>query len=261
MEQQPLTPPEQSTTSLHHVAIPGPPAVRLAFADVGPFDAPPIVLIHGVGGMHEQWANQIPALATHFRCLAPSLRGHGASETTPGPYSMERLRDDLLQLVELRGITRPLSLLAHSYGGLLALDFALAYPARIHKLVLLGLAEYMNFGKMFRMIATLPAPNGLLDLARRLLLADRFYARVHVLRAVMREAILPWQGWPILDRIAQPILLLGGQYDVVAPPPAMRALARRFPHARHLTIRGARHKIQIQQPDAVNRQIMDFLDE
>lgn len=245
--------------ALQHIAVAGPPPARLAFIDAGRADAPPILFIHGVGGLHEQWSAQLPAFVGTHRCLVPTLRGHSPSEATKGPYSMAQLRGDLEQFLDGRCITQPVDIVAHSYGGLIGLDLALCHPERVRKLVLIGLAEYMNFGAFFRMIATFPAPNTLLDWGRRLFLSDRFHASVATLRAVMREAILPWEGWQALPHLPQPVLLLAGQYDVVAPPPAIRNLARRFPHARTGVIRNARHKVQLQQPEAVNRKIAAFL--
>ncbi|MBA3945835.1 MAG: alpha/beta hydrolase [Herpetosiphonaceae bacterium] len=253
--------PQRPVDELQQVVVTGPPAARLALVDAGPHDGPPLLFIHGVGGYHAQWSAQLPAFAAHYRCLTPSLRGHGPSETTGGPYTMERLTNDITQLLALRGIGGPVDIIAHSYGGLLALDLALQRPALVRKLVLIAIAEEMNFGTFFRLVATWPMPTGILDMLRRRFLADRFYATVRVMQAIMREAVLPWQGWATLEQVAQPVLLLAGQFDVVASPQAVRPLAHRFPCGQLAVIRNARHKVQLQRPAAVNERIKTFLDE
>ncbi len=259
--QRQLESPHQPFNELQQVVVAGPPSARLALVDTGPRDGPPLLFIHGVGGYHAQWSAQLPAFAARYRCLMPSLRGHGPSETTAGPYTMKRLSDDITQLLALRGIQGPVDIVAHSYGGLLALDLALYHPALVRKLALIALAEEMNFGRLFRLVATLPMPTGLLDILRRRFLADRFYATVRVMQAIMRQAVLPWQGWATLEQVAQPVLLLAGQFDVVAPPHTVRQLVHRFPRGQWTVIRNARHKVQLQRPAAVNERIQTFLDE
>ncbi len=242
-----------------YLAVSGPPPTRLAFVDVGPRDAPPVLLIHGVGGWHGQWAAQLDALAGRFRCIAPTLPGHLPSEVGAGPWTLARLGGDLQQLLQARGVAGPVAIVSHSYGGIVALNLALHQPELVSRLVVLGLAEQMNFGTLFRAVALLPLPNGPLDLARRLWFADRFHAPVRVLRGIMREAVLPWKGWAALRAIRTPTLLLAGQYDVVAPPYMVRPLATRLPNAQCAVITGARHKLHLQQPEQVNRLITNFL--
>ena len=48
---------------------------------------PPLLLLHGLGADHRDWREVVPQLASHYRVIAPDLRGHGASPRSPGPYT------------------------------------------------------------------------------------------------------------------------------------------------------------------------------
>ena len=241
-----------------HLAVPGPPPLRLAYAETGAVGAPPVLFIHGIGGWHDQWRAQLPPLAAHFHCLAPSLRGHGPSEVTAGPFDLARFCDDLEQFLAARAIAGPVHVVAHSYGGIVGLELARRYPILVNKLVIMGLAEHMNFGAFFRIMTHFPVPHALLDVFRRLLFGTRLFAPVAVLRGMMRQGLLPWQGWHELHKLPNPVLLLAGQYDVVATPFAVRAFAQRFSHAHAVVVRDVRHKVQLQNAEVVNRRIMAF---
>ena len=69
--------------------------VRIAYDVAGPNGAPALVLLHSLGGSRDVWTRTRRALHAHARTIAIDLRGHGASETATGDYSLERLADDV----------------------------------------------------------------------------------------------------------------------------------------------------------------------
>ena len=75
------------------------------------------------------WALQLAALAGRYRVIAPDLRGYGSSPVTPGTVPMSQLAADVTRLLDHLGVTRaaPVGL---SMGGLVAMELALADPAR-----------------------------------------------------------------------------------------------------------------------------------
>ncbi|MDX6617860.1 MAG: aminoacrylate hydrolase, partial [Gaiellales bacterium] len=96
------------------------------------------MLVHGLGGTGAGiWKRQIAELAAGFRVIVYDLRGSGASEVTPGPYSIDLLADDLRALVEELGLGRT-ALVAHSMGGSVALAYAARYPGDVLALVGVG---------------------------------------------------------------------------------------------------------------------------
>lgn len=107
--------------------------VRMAYRVVGAPDAPPMVLLHGLGLSGSSWEEVADAFAGSHRVFALDLRGHGASDR-PGRYSFELMREDLLGFVGALSLER-VTLIGHSAGGVVAVLFAQQYPARLDYLV------------------------------------------------------------------------------------------------------------------------------
>jgi 3-oxoadipate enol-lactonase len=102
----------------------------------GPEDAPALVLSHSIGSTHAMWDAQAAPFAKRFRLVRYDTRGHGGSDTPPGPYSVEDLGGDVLELLDQHGIER-----AHvaglSLGGMTAMWLAINAPERVDRLALL----------------------------------------------------------------------------------------------------------------------------
>lgn len=79
---------------------------RLFYRLEGRDDAPTLVLAHSLGVDHSLWDQQALDLVPHFRILRFDWRGHGASDTPPGDYSIERLGFDVLALADSLDIKR-----------------------------------------------------------------------------------------------------------------------------------------------------------
>jgi 3-oxoadipate enol-lactonase len=108
--------------------------VRLVCHVSGAPDAPPLVLLHGLGDDASVWEMVGEDLAQYFRVLAIDLRGRGLSDR-PGAYSFELMRDDVLGVLDRLGLDR-INLLGHSMGGTVAYLIAEKEPDRIVRLVL-----------------------------------------------------------------------------------------------------------------------------
>jgi len=124
--------------------------VEIAWDEIAPEErgaaAPPLVLLHGLTGHRADFLPVLPRLARRLpglRILAPDLRGHGDSTHTgdPASFSFERLVDDLVRLLDGLAIPR-CHLLGHSFGGMVALRFALAHPDRLASLLLASTAPF-----------------------------------------------------------------------------------------------------------------------
>jgi pimeloyl-ACP methyl ester carboxylesterase len=102
-------------------------AMRLAYDDVGSGDC--VVLIHGHPFDRTLWAPQLPALADSFRVLAPDLQGFGESPVTPGTVTMREYAADVEELLDGLGVARA-AVIGLSMGGLVAMELAIAHPAR-----------------------------------------------------------------------------------------------------------------------------------
>ncbi|MEU4743269.1 3-oxoadipate enol-lactonase [Actinosynnema sp. NPDC023658] len=101
----------------------------------GPPDAPVVVLGNSLGTTTGLWDRQLPALRRRFRVLRYDHRGHGGSAAPPGPYRIDDLADDVLELLDALGIAR-VSYCGVSMGGMVGMWLAGHAPERIERLVL-----------------------------------------------------------------------------------------------------------------------------
>ncbi|MBP0449179.1 alpha/beta hydrolase [Kitasatospora sp. RG8] len=97
-------------------------------------DGPPVVLVHAGIADHRMWDAIVPALAERHTVIRYDLRGFGESAPPTGPFSEA---DDLRRLLDHLGHER-VRLVGASWGGRVAVEFALAHPDRVHSLVLLS---------------------------------------------------------------------------------------------------------------------------
>jgi pimeloyl-ACP methyl ester carboxylesterase len=101
-----------------------------------PGEEPALVCLHGVNNSAWTWMRMASLLSGKRRILAPSLRGHGRSYNPLSGYSLDDTRQDLDGLFECWKLSQPVDLLGHSWGGLMAMDFAGHFPARVRSLAL-----------------------------------------------------------------------------------------------------------------------------
>jgi pimeloyl-ACP methyl ester carboxylesterase len=96
-----------------------------------------LVLLHGIAGTSATWDGLIPRLSGRFRVLAPDLLGHGESAKPEGDYSLGAYANVLRDLLVVLGHGRA-TLVGHSLGGGIALQFAYQFPERCERLVLVS---------------------------------------------------------------------------------------------------------------------------
>ncbi|EMD84195.1 alpha/beta fold hydrolase [Pacificimonas flava] len=108
---------------------------RLHFADWGNPDAPPLILLHGGRDHCRNWDWTAEALRGDWRVICPDLRGHGDSAwDESGNYTTLSYVYDLAQIVHQLGLS-PVTIVAHSLGGNIALRYAGLYPETVRRLV------------------------------------------------------------------------------------------------------------------------------
>ena len=109
--------------------------LRLHYVDWGNEGAPPLVLIHGGKDHCRNWDWVAEELSRDWHVIAPDLRGHGDSDWSPdGDYAINAYVYDLAQLIHQKKLA-PVTIIAHSMGGLIALRYAGVYPESVAKLV------------------------------------------------------------------------------------------------------------------------------
>ena len=112
--------------------------VRLHVAELGPEDAPPLLLVHGWPQNWWCWRHVGPRLAGDFRCLMPDLRGFGWSEAPRGGYETDRLAADLLELMDELGLRR-VGLIGHDWGAYLGTLIGMRSPQRLTRMLALSI--------------------------------------------------------------------------------------------------------------------------
>jgi len=109
--------------------------LRLHYVDWGHATKPPLVLLHGGRDHCRNWDWTAAALRDDWHVLAPDLRGHGDSQwSTDGSYTMNGYLYDLAQLVHQQRLA-PVTIIAHSLGGQIALRYAGVYPTTVARVV------------------------------------------------------------------------------------------------------------------------------
>jgi len=108
---------------------------RVSYRTAG--SGPVVLLIHGVAGTSEQWADVAPALAERFTIVAPDLLGHGDSAKPVGDYSLGAYAVSLRDLLIALGHRRA-TVVGHSLGGGIAMQFAYEYPVFCERLVVVS---------------------------------------------------------------------------------------------------------------------------
>lgn len=109
--------------------------LRLHYVDWGNSDAPPLLMVHGGRDHCRNWDWVANALRKDWHIIAPDLRGHGDSEwASDGNYPMAAYVADLAQLIHQQKLA-PVTIVAHSLGGNIALRYTGLYPENVRKLV------------------------------------------------------------------------------------------------------------------------------
>lgn len=108
----------------------------------GPRDAPPVLVVHGVRNIGARYRRLAEEGLPHRRVIAPDLRGHGSSTWDP-PWDVATHVADLVAMMDEEGLD-PVSVVGHSFGGLLALRLAAAVPDRVSQVILLDPAVTLS---------------------------------------------------------------------------------------------------------------------
>ena len=143
--------------------------VRIHYRTAGAGE--PVILLHGFPETSYAWRKVIPALAKHYKVVAPDLRGFGESDRPESGYDKRTVAEDIRQLVKQLGLG-PINLVSHDVGMMVGYAYAAAFPKDVKRLVLmeaalpgLGLEKLYDADKYPRMyhLPLFEAPNGLAE--------------------------------------------------------------------------------------------------
>ena len=241
----------------------------------GPESAPVLVFSNSLGTNLAMWDPQIPALASRFRILRYDTRGHGQSESTPGPYTITQLGRDVVAFLDLLGIDR-----AHfcglSMGGATGLWLGIYAADRIHRLILASTAAKFGTPETWKARIDTVRASGMAPVADTQ--AGRWFTPGFTARAPekvesTRQMILhtPPEGYiancaavrdvdfrETFSRIRASTLIIVGDCDPVTPPAEARFLNQRIPGSEYAEIPGS-HLCNVESPGAFTSALLKFL--
>ncbi|MDI1452032.1 alpha/beta hydrolase [Polyangium sp. 6x1] len=238
-----------------------------------------VLLLHGLGSSLLDWEMQVPALAERYTVVTVDVRGHGGSGKPPGPYRIATFAADVAHVLRSLGLG-PAHVVGFSMGGMIGFQLAVDAPSLVRSLVVVNSAPAMvprtlreRLAVLQRLVAlrvlgvrgfarkiaemNLPRPD---QEALREKLAARLGQNDEAAYRAATKAIL---GWSVADRIGTircPVLVVTSDQDYT-PVAAKEAYAARIPRARVAVVSDSRHCTPIDQPEAFNRILLDFLKE
>jgi 3-oxoadipate enol-lactonase len=240
-------------------------------------DGPVLVLSNSLGTTMDMWEPQLPAFSQRFRVLRYDTRGHGGSPVPPGPYTIDEIGGDVLELLDSLGLER-ISFCGLSLGGAVGIWLAANAPARLDRLVLCCTAAQFPPPELWEERAAAARRDGVEALADAVM--QRWFSAgfraAHpetVARFRALVASTPAEGYaaccealrdldlrPRLGEVAAPTLVVAGSEDPATPPERGQLIADGIPGARLVVIEGVAHLANLERPGELDATVLDHLD-
>ena len=256
--------------------------IRMAYSDTGS-GSPAALLVHGFPLNRSMWDPQRGSLrALGLRVIAPDLRGFGASEAgSPGPFTMEQHADDLVGLLDALGVTEPVIYVGLSMGGYVGFAVWRRHPSRVRAFVLAdtraaadtqaGREDRLRVARLAEeFLSPQPAIDSMLprlfsphlragsppqQLVRGMMASSAARAVADGQRGLAARP----ESFSILGTIDVPTLVIVGEHDVLTPPDDSHQLAAGIAAARLAVIPQAGHMSNLENADAFNEALVEFV--
>lgn len=246
----------------------------------GPEGAPWLVLSHSLACSTGMWAPQVEALRERFRILAYDTRGHGFSQATPGPYTLDLLADDLHALLQALDIQRP-HFCGLSMGGMIGQTYALKHPGALRSLTLADTSSRYpaDAAAVWAQRIAVARTEGMGPLAEPTLqrwftpaFRERHPDIVDRVRALIlatpvagyigcSEAIPKINLTERLHAIDCPVLVIVGEDDPGTPVAMSREIHDHIPGSHLVVLPQAAHLANLEQPQAFTAALAGFLEQ
>lgn len=246
----------------------------IAFVDSG--KGAPLLLLHGLGGSHDDWRRQIHEFAEWYRVIVPDLRGFGASDRRE-PFTIQQHARDMIALLAEHSIPRA-HVVGLSMGGAVAIELALQAPQRIASLVLINTAPgftltnwqrrrmawlrvlvafALGVGGVARLFGQNVFPARSQSRLRRRFIRGASHTSRWVYLATLR-ALTRWNAESRLGAIRAPTLVVGAEHDYTTSA-EKRRWAVRIAGAQFAEIAGSHHHTELDAPERLNGVVLGFL--
>lgn len=249
--------------------------IRQSYRLDGDRGQPALLLAHSLGADHRMWAPQVADLIPHFRVLSYDARGHGASEVSPGEYSVEMLGHDALSLADKMGI-KEFAFCGLSMGGAIGQWLAIHATERLSKLVLANTSPQFGPRSNWETRIQAVSEGGMAAIVETVM--GRFFssetlakdADAMSVKSVFMgtdpmgylgccAAIRDFDSRDWLGKIRTPTLVIAGDFDLSTPWKGHgEILARDIPGARALYL-PCTHISNIECPGAFTSALLEFL--
>ncbi len=263
------------------------------YDEAGAAGAEPIVALHGgrgIGDRHGEFGAWRP-LSDTYRLIAYDQRGCGQTSLTP-PYTFDQLADDVEAMRHALCGGRRITLLGGSFGGMIALTYAVRYPQGLARLILRGTAaSHHNEDDAFEtfrarlhkapsaseaMLRKLFSDTVIDDIELRLIwlaLQPLYFetfdpdaalerTRTMHMHAETHNALFKERSYDLRDRLGEiqaPTLVIVGAKDWICTPNHSRLIAERVPNAELIEVANANHAVHVEANAVVVRAVRDFL--
>jgi 3-oxoadipate enol-lactonase len=252
--------------------------IQLAYTDTG--IGQPVVLLHGYPFNRSLWTEQVSALSNSYRVITPDLRGLGESDAKSGAATMNRMAQDVAELLDQLEISRAV-VGGLSMGGYVALAFYKQFPSRVRALILADTRAQADTeeGKQTRFQqaekALAEGMAGIADsMLPKLLTPETVSKRPEVVKRV-RDMMLKTKPegaagallgmaerddqTPLLSQIACPALILVGREDPITPVQDSENMHREIAGSRLVVIDNAAHVSNLERTEQFNDEMVQFL--
>jgi 3-oxoadipate enol-lactonase len=255
--------------------------ITLAYAEYGPADGLPVILLHAFPLRGRMWDRQAQALSERLRChvVVPDLRGSGDSDVPPGPYTMEQMASDVLSLADAQGFSR-FVLGGLSMGGYIAFALLRQAAGRVRRLILAdtrasadteeGKANRESMAQQAERegssaIADVMLPNLLSNVT---LNAPGHVAEIRAMiesnspagiAGTARGLALRRDAADLLPAITCPTQIIVGERDTATPIHEARIMFERIPGAKLAVLRNAAHLSNIEAAEEFDSTLIEFL--
>ncbi len=240
---------------------------------------PWITFVTGIANDHTLWDAQIPALTPHYRVLRIDSRGHGLSTSSPPPYTLPQLVEDVIAVWDSLKIRRS-AIAGLGLGGIVVSEVALRHGDRVSALIPVSCRASMTpqYQAIWPPLVEAAKKGGIAAIADMTIsrwFSEEFRANNTATIKTVRDAILRTSLDGYLGCIAAiltlghadrlptlriPVLYVSGELDRVgAPPDIVQAMCDATPGAKHVVLPGATHISTVCNPTAFNAALLDVL--
>ena len=221
---------------------------------------PPVLLIHGGLGYADVWGAQVADLSRDHTVITAESRGHGRSTRNAEPYSYDLMSSDYLALLDYLKIDRT-AIVGWSDGGIIGLDIAIHHPERLTRLF----AQAAN-SKIDGVIPTVMENKTFASYIEK---AGEVYKKISPTPteydAFVTQISNMWASQPNwsdedLKKITTPTAIVLGDHDEAISRAHTDYLASTIPGAKLIILKDTSHFAMLQDPQAYNKAVRDFID-